>query len=62
MFTTMALGRMKTALGYAVGNAGSRIIRSRNGTPSSRCISIFVASNAAVSPAAFIINHARFSE
>ena len=62
MFTTMALGLMKMELGYAVGNAGSRIIRSRNGTPSSRCISIFVASKTAVSPAAFIISHARLSE
>ena len=50
--TTMALGLMKTLLGYAVGRFGSRIMRSRKGTPSSRCISALVASRKEALPEA----------
>jgi len=50
MLTTMARGRMKMLLGYAVGMFGSRIMRSRKGTPSSRCISSLLASSTELRP------------
>ena len=58
---TSALGRMNTLLGYLVGSAGSRIMRSRNGTPSSRCISIFVASRNVDSPSTSSTSHFRWT-
>ena len=58
---TSALGRMNTLLGYRVGSAGSRIIRSRKGTPSSRCISIFVASRKVDWPSTSRTSHLRWT-
>ena len=58
-FRTIARGRIHTPAGYAVGRFGSRITRSLNGTPSSRCIWALVASNAHAPPSGSTKSHRR---